>query len=114
MSVPSLNASRFHVWLDQPDHPEADPDGVVYREVLVRSGDQLRAELEQNKLRLPGLKEAPLHATALWIWGACARLGYTEATAQPFITTELVSYRPLDQGVVPVDPTDPPSSSGSG
>lgn len=112
-SSPTLTASRFNIWLDQPTHPDADPAGFVHHEVLVRSGDQLRAELEQTKLRLPGLKAAPLHATALWIWAACARLALTDTPALEFITTELVSYRPVEGGDETVDPTDPPPDSGS-
>lgn len=112
MSTPPLTNARFDVWLEQPEHPDAGPDGMVHHQVLVRNGDQLRAELEANKIRLPGLKQAPLHATSLWIWAACARLGVTEAVASEFITTELVAYRPVE-GVVPVDPTDPPLPSES-
>lgn len=106
----TLTANRFDVWLDQPAHPEADDDGLVHHRVLVRTGDQLRAELEATKLRLPAIKTAPLHATALWLWACCARLGLTEAPPLEFIGTELAVYRPVDGGDDTVDPTDRPTS----
>jgi hypothetical protein len=106
MTAHTLTHTMFHVWLDQPDHDEADSHGLLHREVLVRNGDQLRAELEASKLRLPHIKVAPLHATSLWLWAACARLGYTDSGAQDFMATELVSYRPVAEGDEPVDPTD--------
>jgi hypothetical protein len=107
----NLNASRFNVWLEQPQHEEADSHGHVHHVILVRNGDQLRAELEAAKLRLPHIKAAPLHATSLWLWAACARLGLTECQAQDFISTELVSYHPVKDGDESVDPTDPPPLS---
>lgn len=110
-TAPTLNSSRFHVWLDQPRHPEADSEGLVLHQVLVRNGDQLRAELEANKLRLPIIKDAPLHATSLWLWAACARLGLTDANSQDFIATELVSYQPVKGGEEPVSPLDQPPPS---
>lgn len=115
MTAPTLTRSRFHVWLEQPD-PQAPAANPVTRvvEVLVRNGDQLRAELEANRLRLPGLKDAPLHATSLWLWAACAREGLTQAKALDFISTELVGYRPVEgQEATPVDPTEEPSGSVS-
>jgi hypothetical protein len=108
---PTLTRSTFHVWLQ----PEGATEPAVHR-VMVRNGDQLRAELEANRLRLPGLKDAPLHATSLWIWAACAREGLTQAKALDFIGTELVAYRPVEEepkGGSPVDPTEEPSGSVS-
>jgi len=114
MTTHTLTHTTFHVWLDQPAHEDADSHGLRHLEVLVRNGDQLRAELEANKLRIPHIKQAPLHATSLWLWAACARLGYTDSGAQDFISTELVNYKPLEQEAEPVDPTAPRPYSESG
>ena len=107
----TLNSSRFHIWLEQPEHADADSHGHVHHTILIRNGDQLRAELEASKIRVPHIKQAPLHATSLWIWAACARMGLTESLSQDFISTELVSYQPVKDGDEPVDPTDPPPTS---
>jgi hypothetical protein len=108
MTTATLKNARYDVWLEQPDHADADDDGIRHVEVVIRNGDQLRAELEANKLRLPRLTEAPLHATSLWVWAVCARTGETQSPAAEFIHKELVNYQPA--GDVDVDPTGLPPS----
>jgi hypothetical protein len=52
------------------------------REVVVSSGDMLRAELEQRRLKLDGLA---FHLTALWLWAALVRDGVEQRKAAEFI-----------------------------
>lgn len=58
--------------------PTADPI-----EVVVSSGDMMRAELEQGALKLPD--RAPFHTTALWLWSALVRAGLEDRKARDFI-----------------------------
>jgi hypothetical protein len=109
-----LTRPTYEVWLNPVDE-EADP--LI---VQVTSGDQMRAELECKRLGLPPLSEAPLNATAVWIWSAMVRDGLTEAKAPQFLAQELGEWRPLrdasGDAVNPeVDPTkaDPSGSASS-
>lgn len=52
-------------------------------EVVVSSGDMMRAELEQAKLNLPAT--ANFHLTALWLWSALVRAGHEQRKAREFI-----------------------------
>lgn len=109
-----LTRPVYEVWLNPVD-VNADPLLVE-----VTSGDQMRAELEANKLGLPPLRDAPLNATGVWIWAAMARLGLTEAKSAQFLATELGEWRPQvdpqtgEPAGVEVDPTKgDPSPSAS-
>lgn len=74
--------------------------------VQVLHGDQLRAELEAGKRKLPlDYEAAPVHHTTLWVWSACLREGLTEQDSITFEQTELVMLQRLGLQESAVDPT---------
>lgn len=109
-----LTRPSYEVWIT-PVELGTDPDHVIE----VTTGDQMRGELEAAKMGLPKLQDAPLNATAVWIWCAMARLGLTELRCPQFLATELGEWRPVDDEhgealLTPVDPTKAdPSASAS-
>jgi hypothetical protein len=128
---PTLKRPAYHVWM-VPDG--ADPDAVQDDElelhhVVVNHGDQLRAELEANKL---GLAKAgtgtPMHLTALWIWAALVRTGRFDGKFQDQapngFKARCIGYEPdrdrdqphddpdADQDDLDARPTEASTSSG--
>ena len=100
-----LKRPKFEVWTSElPDDAPADtpPDHVV----LVTSGDQLRAELEAKRIKLPGLEEAPLNTAGLWVWASMARQGLTQLKAGEFMANP-PEFQPIkgSGGDDEVDPT---------
>lgn len=53
--------------------------------VTIRHGDQLRAELEGPRLRLPALDDAPIAYMTLWCWAALVRSGAYDGKAAQFL-----------------------------
>lgn len=97
-----LKMPRMEVWLNLPDReltPDTPPDHVV----TITTGDQLRGELEQGKLKLPGMEAAPMNASALWLWAAMARLQLTDLRAGAFLA-DPPEFAPVRE-LVQVDPT---------
>lgn len=98
----------------RPTYQVELPDGEVVQ-VVIASGDQLRAELAQNQLKLP--PKAAMHLTVLWIWAAMVRTGLDTRKAGEFIA-DPPEWEPLkDEAGEPiltaVDPTKR-DSPGSG
>lgn len=106
-----LTRPSYEVWI-QPVTDLETPDHVVQ----VTTGDQMRAELEARRLQLPPSQEAPMNATALWIWAAMAREGLTQVKAGPFLASELGEFQPVkDAGGEPVlEAVDPTTAEPSG
>lgn len=80
-------------------------------EVVVSSGDMMRAELEAKKLKLP--EGTPFHTTALWLWSALVRAGREERVSQAFLA-DPPEWQPVttpsgEQDGEQVDPTLPGS-----
>lgn len=76
-------------------------------EVVVSSGDMMRAELEAHKLKLP--EGANFHVTALWLWSALVRSGHEQRKAPEFLT-EPPEWQPVrdaqgEAQLAAVDPT---------
>lgn len=93
---PKMKRLAYHAWL-APEGHEGDPlelpeDQLEYHYVLIGNGDQLRAELEANQLRLKA-RENPMHLTNLWLWAALVRMGVVDLKFQAF-KARLVSYDP--------------------
>lgn len=93
---------------------EFDPAQPPTR-VVVSSGDYLRAELEQAKMKLPD--SARFHMTALWIWSALVRAGLEQRRAAEFIA-DPPEWQPVtdiagEPELVEVDPTPDTSDSAS-
>lgn len=74
-----LVAPKFAVLIADPT--EEDPEATTELIVTILHGDQLRAELEGPKNKLPKLQDAPQHYSALWVWAALTR---TKVIKQPF------------------------------
>lgn len=87
---------------------EYDPDQPPL-EVVISSGDMMRAELEAVKMKLP--PRAPFHTTALWLWSALVRSGHEERKAAEFVADppewEPVKDAAGEPVLEPVDPTVP-------
>lgn len=114
-----LKRSNYEVWLNIEGRELVnglEPDHVV----TVTHGDMLRAELEANKLRLPGHSEAPINAATLWVWAAMARLGLTQSDYRTWKRDELAELQALRDPatgtplVSDVDPTQLAASTDSG
>lgn len=75
--------------------------------VAIGSGDQLRAELEQQRLNLPA--KAAMHLTTLWIWAALVRMGLEDRKAAAFIADppewDVLKDESGEAVLTPVDPT---------
>lgn len=84
--------------------------------VEVTTGDQLRAELEAGQLGLPlEFTKAPTHHTALWLWAALSRMGYTDQKFKDFQGRMLMVARVDDDDDGPgVDPTVQDQPTGNG
>lgn len=83
---------------------EMGPEGQEQtHHVRVLLGDQLRAELEQNKRGLDA-KAHPFHLLTLWAWAAMMRLKLYDGTSQEFQDDCLDVARP-DEEPEDVDPT---------
>lgn len=93
---PTLKRPAYFVWMtpDGADPDAVEDDDLELEHVVVNHGDQLRAELEANKL---GLAKAgtgtPMHLTALWIWAALVRTGRFDEKFQEF-KVRCISYEP--------------------
>ena len=103
-----LTRLTYDIWLNTPGR-ELTTDTPPDHTVLVNSGDQLRAELEAKRLGIPPMREAPLNATALWIWAAMARQGLTELPAVAFMA-DVPEFEPVrdaagEPQATEVDPT---------
>lgn len=92
----------FDVWLNLPDRELAADTPPDFPAVVIMSGDQLRAELEAPRLAMPPLREAPMNATALWVWAALVRLHLIETPAGEFMASP-PEWQPA--GEATVDPT---------
>lgn len=83
-------------------------------EVVVSSGDMMRAELEAARMKLP--ERANFHLTALWLWSALVRSGHEDRKAADFCADPPEWDRAPadgDEGE-PVDPTRAePGETGS-
>lgn len=103
-----LRIPTFEVLLAgrRPDEPD-----TFTVTVGVRTGDQLLAELEAGQLGLPlTFSQAPTHHTALWLWAALTRMGYTDERFKAFQPRLLTVARlddDDDEEGVTVDPTGP-------
>lgn len=92
---------------------EYDPDQPPL-EVVVSSGDMMRAELEATRLKLP--ERAPFHLTALWLWSALVRAGIEQRKAAEFIAEPpewqpVPGQQPGEVATADVDPTTPESGA---
>lgn len=87
--------------------PDTEPITVV-----VSSGDQLRAELEQQRLHLP--ERAPMHTTVLWLWSALVRAGLEDRKAGAFIA-DPPEWTPVNRpdGSPVLDEVDPTGAEPS-
>lgn len=98
-----LTRDHYDVWVNRDGRDIVDGMAPDYT-VAVTTGDQMRGELELNKLNMPSMREAPLNGTAVFIWAAMARLGYTDKVCPEFLAVELAEFNPVKRDV-PVDPT---------
>lgn len=100
-----LSRACFDVWMNDPDReltPDTPPD---FPAVTIMSGDQMRAELEQARMHMPGLREAPMNSTALWVWAALVRLHLIDIPAGEFMVNP-PEWQPAGAtGSADVDPT---------
>jgi hypothetical protein len=123
---PTLKRPAYHVWVvpDGADPDTVEDDALELHHVIVNHGDQLRAELEANKLGLAKAGTAtPMHLTALWIWAALVRTGRFDDKFQAF-KSRCIAYDPdrdrdqphTDDDADPDDldarPTEASTSSG--
>jgi hypothetical protein len=70
----ALYRPRYHVEYDPTQPP---------LEVVIGTGDMMRAELEAHRLKLaPNLN---FHTTALWLWSALERMGEETRKAGEFL-----------------------------
>lgn len=104
----SLTRLTYDVWVPQ-DGRELTADTPPDHRVIVTTGDQMRAELEAGRLKLPPMRQAPVNSTCLWVWAALARQGATELTAAAFMA-DPPEFEPVKGAdgmpeAVDVDPT---------
>lgn len=100
-----LTRPCFDVWLNLPDRELTTDTPPDFTAVTIMSGDQLRAELEASRLMMPPLRDAPLNATALWLWAALVRLHHIDIPAGEFMAN-VPEWQPAATGKdVTVDPT---------
>lgn len=99
--APKMKRLAYHVWLAPAELPdgvtdalELPDDALEYHHVLVGNGDQLRAELEANQLRIKPV-DNPMHLTNLWLWAALVRTGVVDSKFRDFKASgRLVNYDP--------------------
>lgn len=106
---PKIKRLSYHVWMAPADTPAAELDALTddelhYHHVVVSNGDQLRAELEGNKLKVGG-RDNPMHMTNLWLWAAMARTGIHDLNFRDF-KLRCVSYDPDQERAEPHDKED--------
>lgn len=73
---------KFYVAMT-PESGVMPEDGEAL-EVTVIYGDMMRGELEGSRLRLPAMKETPMHYTGLWVWAALVRTGVYDRDFKTF------------------------------
>lgn len=113
MTTPKLKPERFHVYLSDPEAPEAEPEGHT---ITVVWADQLRGELEGSKRRITS--KMPMHLATVWVWAAMVRLKLTEDRYEVF-QSRVVAINDAVTGEAPaveadqldpeLDPTPPPA-----
>jgi hypothetical protein len=100
-TTPKLTPERFHVYLSDPEAPEADPEGHT---ITVVWADQLRGELEGSKRRITS--KMPMHLATVWVWAAMVRLGLTSDRYEAF-QARVVAINDAKTGEAPAADEDP-------
>jgi hypothetical protein len=93
---PTLKRPAFHVWIapDGADPDTVEDDALELHHVVINHGDQLRAEMEANKL---GLAKAgtttPMQVWWVWFWAGLVRTGGFDDIFQVF-KARCIAYDP--------------------